>query len=152
MRMREALWSAVRQLTDRTPKRLRRTHSHGSPSCPSADGHPETMKCHSERSEESCSALSGPPKKGQSEIPRFARNDSQFQSSEGSAFLYAPRRNAPIRVQRIPNASDFGLANHPIAGLPDLRLRGCPAAVRKIIYLGSYTGDGGPENGFCYAT
>ena len=40
------------------------------------------MKCHSERSEESCSALSGPPKKAQGEIPRFARNDSQFQSSE----------------------------------------------------------------------
>jgi hypothetical protein len=48
-------------------------------SCPSADGHPETMKCHSERSEESCSASDGPPEKNQGEIPRFARNDSAFQ-------------------------------------------------------------------------
>jgi hypothetical protein len=50
-------------------------------SCPSPDGHPETMKCHSERSEESCSGWGGPLQKGQGEIPRFARNDRQFQSS-----------------------------------------------------------------------
>ena len=39
-------------------------------SCPSADGHLETMKCHSERSEESCSASGIPPAKDQGEIPR----------------------------------------------------------------------------------
>jgi hypothetical protein len=47
---------------------------------PSADGRPETMHCHSERSEESCSASGRPSQKGQGEIPRFARNDSAFQS------------------------------------------------------------------------
>jgi hypothetical protein len=40
------------------------------------------MKCHSERSEESCSGSGGPPKKGQGEIPRFARNDGQFRSQK----------------------------------------------------------------------
>ncbi|SPE22189.1 hypothetical protein SBA2_10127 [Acidobacteriia bacterium SbA2] len=50
----------------------------------SADGHPETTKCQSERSEESRSASGRPPQKDQGEIPRFARNDSTFQRSEGS--------------------------------------------------------------------
>ena len=38
------------------------------------------MKCHSERSEESRSARGRPSQKDQGEIPRFARNDSAFQS------------------------------------------------------------------------
>ena len=38
-------------------------------------------RCHSERSEESRSELGRPNQKDQSEIPRFARNDSAFQSS-----------------------------------------------------------------------
>ena len=51
-------------------------------SCPLAGGRPETMKCHSERSEESCSASGGSLKEDQGEIPRIARNDNHFHSSE----------------------------------------------------------------------
>jgi len=51
----------------------------GGRSYPSADGHPETKKCHSEPSEESCSASGRPPRKDQGEIPRLARNDNAFQ-------------------------------------------------------------------------
>ena len=62
-----------------------------SPSCPPADGQPETMKCHSDPAvagEESCSALGGPRNKNQGEIslPRLRdRNDSQFQSNRERA-------------------------------------------------------------------
>jgi len=40
----------------------------------------ESMNCHSERNEESCSVPGGSPQEGQGEIPRFARNDSASQS------------------------------------------------------------------------
>jgi len=53
-------------------------HSESSPSC--RRWHAESMKRHSERSEESGSESGGAPKKGKGEIPRFARNDSLFQS------------------------------------------------------------------------
>jgi hypothetical protein len=71
-------------------------------SCPSAHGHPETTKCHSEPfavilsaakdlalgaqgklREESRSASGRLNQKDQSEIPRFARNDSAFQGRLG---------------------------------------------------------------------
>jgi threonine synthase len=51
-------------------------------SCAPAGGHPETVNCHSERSEESRSAAGVSWEKDQGEIPRFARNDSQFQGRE----------------------------------------------------------------------
>ena len=70
-------------------------------SCSSADGHPETMKCHSERSEESCSASGIPPQKDQGEIPRFARNDSAFQSSMSEV------RNVNFGTRRGDIMSDF---------------------------------------------
>jgi len=46
-----------RQLCCRTPRRFAQFQS--SRSCPSAGGHPETIKCHSERSEKSLSDISG---------------------------------------------------------------------------------------------
>ena len=69
---------SVERIQERESGRLK---AEGSRSCPCTDGQPETMKCHSERSEESRSALDRPPQKDQGEIPRFARNDSTFQSS-----------------------------------------------------------------------
>ena len=66
----------------RTPRCLRHSHFQSSPPCRTR--HPQTIKCHSERSEESRSAPGVWREKEQGEIPRFARNDSQFQSSEGS--------------------------------------------------------------------
>ena len=77
----------------------RRLRFQGSPSRPSADGHAETMKCHSERSEESCSALGRPPQKGQGEIPRFARNDRAFQGRNFAIALQDWRNKARMSMK-----------------------------------------------------
>ena len=61
--------------------------------------HPEPMKCHSERSKESCSASGRPPQKGQGEIPRFARNDSAFQSGRS-----CPSADGRLETMKYPGA------------------------------------------------
>ena len=57
---------------------------HNGDSPPSSDGLAAEMRCHSERIEESGSAPGGRRAKDQSELPRFARNESLFQTSTTS--------------------------------------------------------------------
>jgi len=92
----------------------------GRPAC--AGRHPATMKCHSERSEESCSASAEPPPKGQGEIPRFARNDSHFQSSAGSPLLCLPTRTSPLGVRAIGVPTPMRLSSLKTKGKKPLPL------------------------------
>jgi len=78
------------------------------------------MKCHSgpeqSEGEESCPAPGRPPRKNQSQIPRFPRNDSAFQGKTVTM---------TIRPSRRPQGIERGAHRHFDQCLPTSRLGGC---------------------------